>query len=214
MDTKEKMVAYEARNSYTTLNALTKKTKYVWMAFHGMGYLSRYFLKSFQELNAHEHYIIAPQAPSKYYLNNEFKYVGASWLTKENTKSEMENVLNYVNAVYVEEAIPNNIKLIIFGFSQGVSIAMRWLVSNQIDCHRLVLYAGGIPNEITKDQLNGLHFGPKKVKIVYGDNDHYLTEERLKLERQKIVTLFDDSAEVITYEGGHEIQSGLLEKLY
>ncbi|UJH67120.1 alpha/beta hydrolase [Allomuricauda sp. SCSIO 65647] len=214
MDTKEKMVAYEARNSYTTLNSLTKKTKYVWMAFHGMGFLSRYFLKSFQKLNADEHYIIAPQAPSKYYLNDQFKYVGASWLTKENTKSEIENVLNYANAVYANEAIPNNLKLIIFGFSQGVSIAMRWLVRNQIDCHRLILYAGGIPNEITRDQLSGIYFAPKKVKVVYGDNDHYLTEERLKLERQKIITLFDDSAEVITYEGGHEIRSGLLEKLY
>lgn len=85
MENSTKRVFYRTSNSFETCNALTDRTKNVWIALHGMGYLSRYFLRSFQSLNPVENYIIAPQAPSKYYLKNDFKYVGASWLTKEDT---------------------------------------------------------------------------------------------------------------------------------
>ena len=82
-------------NTYETLNDFTDETKNVWIVFHGIGYLSKYFLKYFDELNPLDNYIIAPQAPSKYYLNSSYKHVGASWLTKENTETEINNNLNY-----------------------------------------------------------------------------------------------------------------------
>ena len=46
----QKEAAYTSTNTYRTLNNLTEKTKNVWMVFHGMGYLSKYFthfLRSF-----------------------------------------------------------------------------------------------------------------------------------------------------------------------
>ncbi|HBY66843.1 MAG TPA: esterase, partial [Flavobacteriaceae bacterium] len=89
----EKEVSYTSTNTYTTVNTLTPKTKNIWIAFHGLGYLSRYFAKYFKHLNPEENYIIIPQAPSKYYQGSNFKHVGASWLTKENTVAETKNVL-------------------------------------------------------------------------------------------------------------------------
>ena len=68
----EKSVRYNSTNTYETLNGFTDKTKNVWIVFHGIGYLSKYFLKYFDELNPVDNYIIAPQAPSKYYLNNSY----------------------------------------------------------------------------------------------------------------------------------------------
>ena len=94
MESIEKQVSYNSSNTYETLNSLTESTENVWIVFHGIGFLSKYFLRFFKKLDTKKNYIIAPQAPSKYYLNNEFKYVGASWLTKENTKIETGNVLN------------------------------------------------------------------------------------------------------------------------
>lgn len=88
-------------------------------------------MKYFNGLNTEENYIIVPQAPSKYYLKNEYKYVGASWLTKENTATEVKNVLNYIDAVLEAENLPEDVNLILFGFSQGVSIASRWLASKK-----------------------------------------------------------------------------------
>jgi len=65
--TSEKKVIYSSSNTYSVLNNYTKKTKNVWIVFHGLGYLSKYFIKYFSKVNAEENYIIAPQAPSKYY---------------------------------------------------------------------------------------------------------------------------------------------------
>src|SRR5690606_30980184 len=92
MSQDEKTVAYTTENIYLTLNTITAKTKNVWLVFHGIGYLSRYFVNYFKDMDPTENYIIVPQAPSKYYLKDEYKYVGASWLTKENTAMEIQNV--------------------------------------------------------------------------------------------------------------------------
>ena len=127
MNLEEKEISYTTTNSYATLNSLTDKTKNIWFVCHGMGFLSRYFLRYFSGLNEDENYVIAPQAQSKYYIPPKFKHVGASWLTKENTLKETENVMRYFDAVFEAEQLPNDKNLIIFGYSQGVSVAMRYV---------------------------------------------------------------------------------------
>ena len=213
MEKNIKKVRYLSTNSYETLNVLSSTTKNVWMVFHGMGYLSRYFLKYFQHLNSKENYVIAPQAPSKYYLNGQFKHVGASWLTREDTLLEIGNVLDYVDKVWASEEVEREENAIVFGFSQGVSIALRWLVRNKRCCKKLILYAGGIPKELTKDDLMFLTTCLTKVFLVYGNKDPYLSEERLEAEIQRAHELFGASLEVITFQGGHEIRPDILLKL-
>src|SRR5690606_32287414 len=95
----------------------------VWFACHGMGYLSRFFIRHFKSLNAEENYIIAPQSPSKYYLKTDYKNVGAGWLTKENTIVETENIMRYFDAILEHEQFSENENLIFLGYSQGVSVA-------------------------------------------------------------------------------------------
>ncbi len=89
-----KNVEYTSTNTYSTLNNLTSETKTVWLVCHGIGYLSRYFIRLFDSLDPQKNYIIAPQAPSKYYKDDNYRKVGASWLTKENTLIDTQNVLN------------------------------------------------------------------------------------------------------------------------
>lgn len=208
-----KTITYSTTNSYETLNNIGPKTKNVWIVFHGLGYLSRYFLNHFKELEADENYIIAPQAPAKYYLKNEFKHVGASWLTKEDTKQETQNVMTYINAIMKEETLPKNCKLIIFGFSQGVSIAARWVANYQIPCNKLVFYAGGIPNELTPSDFLFLSDTETEIIGIIGDSDEYLTEERVKSETEKMNSLFHRKAKQITFNGGHEIKKEIINSL-
>ncbi len=210
MASEEKTVTYQAKNIYMTLNTLTPKTKNVWLVFHGIGYLSKYFARYFDVLDPDENYIIVPQAPSKYYLGNEYKYVGASWLTKEHTKLEINNVMNYVDAVFESEKIPEHLNLILFGFSQGVSIAVRWLARTKVSCKALILYAGGIPNELEQSDFDFLDWNHTSIKLVYGDQDTYLTEDRLKTELPKLEKLFEGKAEVIVFNGGHEMRREIL----
>lgn len=209
----EKTISYTTKNTYATLNTITPKTKNVWFVFHGIGYLSKYFIKYFECLDSEENYIVAPQAPSKYYLKNEYKYVGASWLTKENTPTEIHNVLNYIDAVFEAEQISPDLNLILFGFSQGVSVVTRWVAQRKLNCKALILYAGGIPNELNDESFSHFDFSTAEVKIIYGETDQYLNTERLVTEKNKADILFQENAEIIMFKGGHEINPEIIRRL-
>ncbi|MBM1107426.1 esterase [Aurantibacter crassamenti] len=210
MSSIEKENTYTSTNTYSTLNTLGPKTKNVWIVFHGIGYLSRYFINFFDTLSADENYIIAPQAPSKYYLKNQYKHVGASWLTKEKTELEIENVLNSIDSVCEKEGIPNSLNLIVFGFSQGVSIAARWVAKRKIKCSQLVFYAGGLPNELKPTDFNFLQENNTEVKVIIGDKDEYLTADRMLTENKRIDILFKGKAQTIKFEGGHEVKKEIV----
>lgn len=208
-----KTITYTTTNSYETLNNLTSSTKNVWLVFHGLGYLSKYFLNYFKELPAEENYIIAPQAPSKYYLKDQFRHVGASWLTKEDTTQEIQNIMAYINTVMKKEVVPEDCRLIVFGFSQGVSIAARWVANFQIPCDKLIFYAGGIPNELKPSDFLFLKENSSEIIGIVGDTDEYLTTERMKAETEKMNSLFQNRAKQINFKGGHEIKKEIINSL-
>ncbi len=212
MNSTEKEISYSSTNSYSTLNSLTSKTKTVWFVCHGMGYLSRYFLNYFIELNAEENYIIAPQGQSKYYIAPKFKHVGSSWLTKENTKKETENVIHYFDAVLKAEQLPKDINLIVLGYSQGVSVAMRYIVKRQLNCNQLILMSGGIPKELVPEDFNFLN-RKTKISLVYGTQDEYMNEERIIYEKQRVNELFGNEVDIISFNGKHEVNKAILNNL-
>lgn len=211
--TNEKEISYQITNTYTTVNSLTAKTKNVWFVCHGIGFLSRYFAAYFEVLNPEENYIIAPQASSKYYLKNEYKHVGASWLTKENTQKEIENVMANLNAIYKAEQIPTNVNFYVLGFSQGVSVAMRWVARFKIPCHKLIIYAGSIPHELTKEDFDFIDHNTTKVINIVGTKDEYLTEKRMQAELSKMQDLFGDNYFFNTFEGTHQLSKNVLLEL-
>ncbi len=211
----EQQISYTHNNSYTTLNTLSAKTKYVWLAFHGMGHLSRYFIKHFEGLNPIENYIIAPQAPSKYYQDKRFKYVGASWLTRESTTIEKENVLNYVDAVWEHEKKQwqqLDVDVILMGFSQGVSIVSRWASSRKIECTQLMLHSGGIPTELVRSDFEYLS-PTTRVHYLFGNKDEYYNEARHTEEQLKGNRLFGDRLEVKVFDGIHEVSDAEIQSL-
>lgn len=210
MNPVEKKVSYQITNTYSTLNNFTAETRNVWVVLHGIGYLSRYFLKYFKGLDPEENYIIAPQAQAKYYLNNEYVHIGASWLTKENTETEIENVLNYLEEVFSAEKLEDAPNLILFGYSQGVSIATRWVARNKIQCSRLILHSGSLPTELEAEDF--LFLKDTRVTLIYGTKDPYLNSDRLKTEKERARELFGEELEIISFEGGHEVNKELILK--
>lgn len=202
-----KTVSYNSKNSYDTLNTLSSKTKNVWLVFHGIGYLSRYFINYFSSLNAEENYIICPQAPAKYYKDANYRRVGASWLTKENTEIDTENVLNYTDAVIKNELLPKNINLIVLGYSQGVSIASRWLAIRKQTCDKLILISGVFPKELSKQDFK--HLPNLKVSHTVGLNDPIFEKVNVKKQEDRMKTIFPQ-IEYINHDGGHQMDSDLL----
>lgn len=208
MNSEEKEITYQTSNSYSTLNQLTERTKNVWFVCHGMGYLSRYFLKYFKELNAEENYIIAPQAPSKYYIQPKM-HVGANWLTRDNTEAGTKNIMNYFDAIFEVEKIPEDVNFIVFGYSQGVSVTMRYMARRQLQCNQLVLHSGGIPKELTAENFAYLDeipaFAGMTVKLIYGTEDEYLDTARIEEESARAINLFGDRVTFLPFEGKHVV---------
>ena len=211
MKSTEKEISYISKNTYSTLNSLTDQTKNIWFVCHGIGYLSKYFLKYFDELNAEENYIIATQAPSKYYLGSKYRHVGASWLTKENTKTEIENIMHYFDAVLENEKLPGNLNLYVLGYSQGVSVALRYVAKRQLNCTRLILMSGGIPKELERSSFKFLK-ERTKVSLIYGLQDEYFNEEYMSREIIRFTELFEKNGNIIPFEGKHEVRKELLQK--
>jgi predicted esterase len=211
MNSQEKEITYKSSNSYSTLNTLTDTTKNVWFVCHGMGYLSRYFLRYFKQLQPEENYIIAPQAPSKFYIQPKM-HVGANWLTRDNTAVGMENIKNYFDAIFEAEKIPQTINFIVLGYSQGVSVAMRYLGSRQLQCDQLILHSGGIPKELIAKDFDYLS-ERTKVKLIYGTKDEYLDEDRLKEESARATDLFGNRLEILPFEGAHVVNVNYINNL-
>ena len=148
----ENQVNYNTANTYSPLNTFTKKTQNIWMTCHGLGYLSEYFIEHFKNLDPVTNYIVAPQAPSKYYQDKAYKYIGACWFTRKDLQQETENIINYLDAVYAKEIKPllnPNLNFILMGYSQGVSAITRWAAKSKIKCSKFILHSGGMPDELT-----------------------------------------------------------------
>ena len=178
-----------------------------------MGHLSTYFIRYFNELPKEENYIIAPQAQSKYYLNDSYSHVGASWLTKNNTEEGIDNVLNYIDTVFKSEEVPEHCELMVLGFSQGVSVATRWIAQRKLICNHLVLYAGSLPNELNHTDFSHIQSDEIKVTYIIGTEDPYLNTKRKNLEVSKIERIFQGKANEIYFEGGHEVKKEIINAL-
>jgi predicted esterase len=208
-----KTVSYTHTNSYETLNELTSSTRNIWVCFHGLGYLSKYFKNYFKELPASENYILIPQAPSKFYLDKSFKNVGASWLTRIDTDQEMQNNLAYIKEILSNEHVLTDHRLIFFGYSQGVSIATRVLKHHNTPVKAVIMHSGSIPAELTSQ--DGTHFSSICSRFIHisGTKDEYSNEKVIQREMDKVTMLFGTSCEMHRPDIKHVVHVPLLNEI-
>ncbi|WP_292891878.1 esterase [Nonlabens sp.] len=208
-----KTVSYTHTNSYETLFELTEKTKNIWICFHGLGYLAAYFKRYLEGLHAQDNFVIVLQAPSKSYIGSDFKHVGACWLTRVDTAREMNNNLEYIHGVLAAENLVGDPRIVLFGYSQGVSIAMRFLKSYLQPIKALLLHSGSIPEELTSE--DGAHFKKYCSRFIHiaGTNDEYSTGTITKREKEKIELLFGTDCELYRPKIKHVVHVPLIKKI-
>ncbi len=184
-----------------TYGQLTKDTKLIWIVAHGYGQLAAYTLKKFEVLNPCEHFVIVPEALSRFYLDGLAGRVGASWMTTEDREYEIADYISYLEKVYETFVLHSDAKVVAFGFSQGASTICRWALQTQKRLNNIVLWGGSIPNECLEqvDQLNKL-----APYLLVGDTDIYISEER-KEEIMKNLRNIGLTFSHIFYKGGHSI---------
>ncbi|MGB5982011.1 MAG: esterase [Nonlabens sp.] len=208
-----KTVSYTHTNSYETLNELTEKTENIWICFHGLGYLATYFKRYFEGLDPEKNYVIVPQAPSKFYIGKKFKHVGACWLTKVDTGREMQNNLQYIRSILDAEQITGDRRIVLFGYSQGVSISTRFLKNYYVPIKAMILHSGSIPAEL--DHQDSKHFKIICNQFIHisGMRDEYATPEREAEEMKKVKMLFGTECEIHRPDIKHIVHVPLIEDI-
>ncbi len=216
---KEQELYFNCKARYYTQGELNPETKKIWFVMHGYGQLARFFMKKFNVLSAANGYIIAPEGLSRFYLedvtsrartgNNR---VGATWMTRENRLTDIENYITFLNMIYKKE-VPENFsgEIILFGFSQGAATATRWAIEGNNAFHKLILWAGILPPDMNFEKAYEI-LKDKKIIEVFGKDDPYLTHEKLK-EVTSLNTRLGINPLLIEFEGGHEINEDVLIRL-
>jgi len=201
----EHRINFDFNARYETLGAFHDGVTSLWLVCHGHGQLAKYFIQKFKGLDDGKTIVVAPEGLFRYYLEGFSGRVGATWMTKEDRLSDIDNYLRYLKAVLAEVSaqLPKNIKVTLFGFSQGAATISRFATQTDVDFDKLVLWAGIFPPDLPplKSQRKLVN---KKVYLVYGLQDPYLTEERIA-EQEAIAEQIKVTPERITFEGEHEL---------
>jgi predicted esterase len=215
MQEKDITINFKAR--YFKLGELTEKTTEIWFVLHGYGQLAQFFLTKFKKLSENNIVVIAPEGLSRFYLqdvatrsqtgNNR---VGSSWMTRENRLMDIENYITYLTTIYNHE-VKKEVPIKLLGFSQGAATASRWVMHESVSFNSLILWAGIFPNDIDFERGKEF-FKTKDVKIVFGNNDQFLTPERID-EIKTLLERLNLSYEPIVFDGAHEIHEPTLLKL-
>ncbi|NJL13531.1 MAG: hypothetical protein HC913_11350 [Microscillaceae bacterium] len=85
---------------FATLHELTDQTRHIWFVCHGYGQLAPYFIQKFAVLPPESHFVVAPEALSRFYMDGFSGKVGATWMTREDRELEIKDYLAYLNQVY------------------------------------------------------------------------------------------------------------------
>jgi predicted esterase len=198
---------------YYSLGTPSDEVTDLWIVCHGYGQLARYFLRHFAPLDNGRTVIVAPEALSRFYLDGFSGRVGATWMTKEDRLSEIEDQAAYLNLLLQTQLhqLPENVRVTIVGFSQGGATVSRWLASGAAPVHRLILWAASFPEDI--DFTAGkAAFTNLPVAIVYGTQDEFITPESLR-KKQQLMSEMGITPHIYTFEGGHTLDAATLVKV-
>ena len=202
---------------YHTLGKRSNDTRQIWFVLHGYGQLATYFIRKFSALEQKNIQVIAPEGLSHFYLETlqptgrSSDRVGASWMTKENRLTDIENYVRYLQTVYDQEVGPyNTIPITILGFSQGAATASRWITSGTLNFNRLILWSGVFPPDMdflsAKDVLKD-----KGTFFVYGSSDPFVNDSRFA-EMNTITDKLGIKPQVVSFDGKHDIDEATLLK--
>ena len=95
---------------------------------HGYGQLAQFFVRKFQAAADSGWHVVAPEGGHRFYLKGTSGRVGASWMTREDRLSDIDDYVAFLDALrtHIDNDQPQGHQVLL-GFSQGVATALRWL---------------------------------------------------------------------------------------
>lgn len=186
---------------YFTQGILNENTQYIWIVIHGYAQTADAFLTNFERLG-NEHFIVAPEGLNKFYSRGFSGSPVASWMTSLEREHEIIDYINYLNllADTLNLLAYKNAKIILLGFSQGVSTQTRFLNASSINFNYSVMIAGEVGKEFQMELPNKL----AQTKSIYlvGNNENILKPEKIK---EHDILFKNANCIFKTFEGKHEV---------
>lgn len=185
----------------------------VWFVLHGYGQLAQYFLRHFEAIQNGHRLIVAPEALSRYYLPGH-KRVAASWMTREDRLTEIDDYLAYFNTLHgqiFERVDRSRVTVHVLGFSQGGATASRWVALGRVNCDRLILWASDLASDLDLT-THAEALGRRRVTLVVGTEDEYVTPARLA-EQEALLAEHHIPYRLHTFAGTHKIDADTLKVL-
>lgn len=197
-----------------TLGELTGQTRYFVLACHGYGQLAKHFIRKFDAIAREDTLIVAPEGLSRFYWDGLSGNVVASWMTKEDRLVEIADFSAYLKQVYEQftTGLHEDAKVILLGFSQGCATQIRWLARARPVFSDLILWAGSIPEDIDYRPVQPFLEG-KPLHFVYGDNDPFITPERI-IQQRKLSEQLSMAYRVHRFSGKHSVEREALRRVF
>ena len=218
MDEHHIQVAKTAR--YFTLGNVGPDTRQLWVVCHGYRQLAGRFMGRFESLDDGTRLIVAPEALSRFYLDDGTKQhgsgdpIGATWMTREDRLSEIHDYVRYLDAVFgeVQEQMggpPES--LIVLGFSQGVHTACRWMIAREMNVGTLVCWGAYPPDDLDPER-GQKRLADTDLVLARGMSDPYVSEEVHRRQEARLAEL-EIPFRTVTHPGGHDLDADLLREL-
>ncbi|UYZ64341.1 alpha/beta hydrolase [Hymenobacter weizhouensis] len=200
---------------YYQLGELSGQTRQVWVVCHGYGQLAAYFIRHFAHLAAADPglVVVAPEGLSRFYLQGTGGRVGATWMTREDRLTEINDYVAYLNQLTaaLRAQAPVGTPITALGFSQGAATISRWLAQADFRLAHLILWAGAFPPDmelpVAAQLLRGL-----PVTLVCGTQDEFIKNEDLEKQRDFLRQLGVEPV-IIRFDGKHTLDAGVLSSL-
>ena len=203
--------SYEAH--YSISHEPSGEEQELWLVFHGYGQLAEFFIRKFLPFDSPNRVILAPEGTNYGYLKEFQGRVGANWMTKHEREIAIANNHRYLNLLMerVLETFQKPPKIHVLGFSQGAATSTRWASQWNGQLDTLVLWAGGFAQDLSLDFCRK-KFEHTNLILAFGEKDELIQEEQKKQQLELVETL-GKRLTVLKFEGGHELDIQLLDKI-
>ncbi|HEY7896626.1 MAG TPA: hypothetical protein VIC24_17105 [Gemmatimonadaceae bacterium] len=212
---------------FYTLGDAQRGPSEVWFVLHGYGQLASKFLPHFRVVDDGRRLIVAPEALSRFYLDtvaasHAHSAVGASWMTREDRLSEIDDYIEYLDALadQVRRDLGGKLpRVVTLGFSQGVATACRWMTKGQVVIDRLILWGGLIPHDLDLETLKSPPATTRRtdgtspeIIIVVGSDDGLVTAASIAEQSERLARA-SITARTMSFAGGHRLDDETLTAL-
>jgi len=190
----------------------------VWFACHGYGQLASRFLEKLRVLDDGTRVLVAPEGLSRFYLSESptERRVGASWMTREDRLAEIEDYVQYLDAVYQDvfgSLDRSQVTVHALGFSQGAATVSRWTGLGRAKVDRVTLWGGEFPPDLdlaletVADRLRAA-----RLSLVYGRADQFITSKVVAGITERLQA-HEIPMREIPFDGAHELNDSVLKGL-